>query len=125
MRQKILVNSKLLLLALVLLILSANAQDFQIRTRVDLVVVPFTVKGPNDELISGLQKEDFILLEDGREIRLHCIEELVDAGFDDKQAVDTVTLCRRGVELHIGAVALIMNLAKDEFEEFPEGLWLL
>src|SRR5262245_12699494 len=66
MRQKILVTSKLLLSALLLLILSANAQDFQIRTRVDLVVVPVTVKGHNDELISGLQKEDFIILEDGQ-----------------------------------------------------------
>ncbi|HEY3166516.1 MAG TPA: VWA domain-containing protein [Candidatus Binatia bacterium] len=66
MRQKILVTSKLLLLAVLLLILSANAQDFQIRTRVDLVVVPVTVKGQDDQLITGLQKEDFILFEDGQ-----------------------------------------------------------
>lgn len=42
------------------------AQQFQLRTRVDLVVVPFTVKDSNGELISGLDQDDFEVLEDGQ-----------------------------------------------------------
>jgi len=54
--------------ALVVLLLAWNlaAQDFQIRTRVDLVVVPVSVKGDDDKLINGLTKDDFVLLEDGK-----------------------------------------------------------
>lgn len=36
------------------------------RARIDLVVVPVTVKGGGDRLISGLTKDDFVILEDGR-----------------------------------------------------------
>ena len=43
------------------------AQEFQIRTVVDLVVVPFSVTGDNNALISGLGAEDFTVLEDGVE----------------------------------------------------------
>jgi VWFA-related protein len=66
MRRRILIVSKLLCLALLLLLLSARAQDFQIRTRVDLVVVPVTVKASDDRLITGLQKDDFSVLENGQ-----------------------------------------------------------
>ena len=55
MRRKILIVSKLLCLALLLLLPGAHAQDFQIRTRVDLVVVPVTVKASGDHLITGLR----------------------------------------------------------------------
>jgi VWFA-related protein len=44
----------------------ATAQDFQIRTRVDLVVVPVTVKGPDERILTSLKQEDFVVLEDGR-----------------------------------------------------------
>jgi Ca-activated chloride channel family protein len=47
-------------------VLAASAQDFQIRTRVDLVVVPVSVKASGDKLITGLQKEDFMVLEDNQ-----------------------------------------------------------
>ncbi len=81
MRPKILIAGKVLLLIVLLLLLmgsisaappfqneksSARDQDFQIRTRVDLVVVPVTVKGAKDRLITGLTKDDFILMEDGQ-----------------------------------------------------------
>lgn len=55
-----------LLITLAFVSPGARAQDFQIRTRVDLVVVPVAVKGSGDRLITGLTKEDFIVLEDGR-----------------------------------------------------------
>ena len=59
--------SRFVVLSLLLLILPAAAQDFQIRTRVDLVVVPVTVKAPENKLVTGLQKEDFSVLEDGQQ----------------------------------------------------------
>jgi VWFA-related protein len=43
-----------------------TAQDFQIRTRVDLVVVPVSVKTDGSRLIAGLTKDDFALYEDGQ-----------------------------------------------------------
>src|ERR1700733_9121458 len=66
MRRKILTVSKLILPGLLLWVFTGIAQDFQIRARVDLVVVPVTVKGAGDRLITGLGKDDFIILEDGK-----------------------------------------------------------
>ena len=57
---------KIAIVSLLLLALTAGAQDFQIRTRFDLVVVPVTVKATGGKLINGLQKDDFIVLEDGQ-----------------------------------------------------------
>src|SRR5215813_13950102 len=65
MRRKEISNS-LVCLPLLLLALVASAQDYKIRAKVDLVEVPVTVKGSDDKLITGLTKNDFILLEDGR-----------------------------------------------------------
>jgi len=49
-----------------LLTSGASGQDYKIRAKVDLVVVPVTVKGSSDKLITGLKKDDFVILEDGR-----------------------------------------------------------
>jgi len=57
---------KYLLVPLVLFALVANAQDYKIRAKVDLVEVPVTVKGAGDKLITGLDKQDFVVFEDGR-----------------------------------------------------------
>jgi VWFA-related protein len=66
MRRKIRTVAKLVLPALLLLAVAASAQDYKIRAKVDLVIVPVTVKGSGDKLITGLKKEDFIVIEDGR-----------------------------------------------------------
>jgi Ca-activated chloride channel family protein len=42
------------------------AQDFQLRTKVNLVVVPTTVRDGNGSLVPGLTQEDFEILEDGK-----------------------------------------------------------
>src|SRR5438034_4275754 len=68
MRQEV----KLLLVTALLLAVAAYgayAQDaqYKIRAKVDLVVVPVTVKGGGEKLITNLKKEDFILLEDGHQ----------------------------------------------------------
>ena len=65
MRRKASIVGKLTLLALLTAVV-ASAQDYKIRAKVDLVVVPVTVKGSNGNLVAGLDKEDFVILEDGR-----------------------------------------------------------
>ena len=50
--------------AVVGLVSVLTAQQFQLRTRVDLVVVPFTVKDSDGKLIAGLGPDDFTVLED-------------------------------------------------------------
>src|SRR2546422_3912412 len=65
MRQRIRIV-KLFSLALLFVVLTGIAQDIQIRTRVDLVVVPVSVKNKADRLVTGLSKGDFTVLEDGR-----------------------------------------------------------
>src|SRR5437868_4054859 len=66
MRRKLRIFTKLALLAVLLLAIAASAQDYKIRAKIDLVVVPVTVKGSGEKLISGLSKNDFIVLEDGK-----------------------------------------------------------
>jgi VWFA-related protein len=66
MRRKLPTFTKLLP-ALLFLAVGAPAQDFRLRAKVDLVVVPVTVKDSGGKLISGLAKQDFVVLEDGRE----------------------------------------------------------
>jgi VWFA-related protein len=59
---------KLLLVAALFLAVAAYGQEeqYRIRAKVDLVVVPVTVKGGGDNLVTNLKKENFVLLEDGR-----------------------------------------------------------
>ena len=66
MRPRVRTVAKLILLVILLLVLTGYAQDYRIRAKVDLVVVPVTVKGNGDRLITSLTKDDFIILEDGR-----------------------------------------------------------
>jgi len=68
MRRKTRISIKLALLALLLVAVAAVAQDsqYKIRAKIDLVVVPVTVKGSGDKLISGLTQKDFVIFEDGR-----------------------------------------------------------
>ncbi len=59
--------AKLLLATALFIAAAAYAQDFKIRAKVDLVVVPVTVKGTGDTLVTSLRKEDFVVLEDGHQ----------------------------------------------------------
>ena len=43
-----------------------GAQDFQVRTRVDLVVVPASVQNSDGKLVAGLTGKDFSVFEDGQ-----------------------------------------------------------
>ena len=55
--------------ALVLLLTASplQAQEFQIRASVELVVVPFSVKGDGNALIAGMGSDQFTVLEDNVE----------------------------------------------------------
>src|SRR5690349_20302815 len=65
MRRKGILNN-VACIPLLLLAFIASAQDYKIRTKVDRVEVPVTVKGHDDRLITGLTQKDFVILEDGR-----------------------------------------------------------
>ncbi len=67
MRRKLPSFAKPALLMLLLFAAAALGQDqnYKIRAKIDLVVVPVTVKGSGNKLITGLKREDFVLLEDG------------------------------------------------------------
>jgi VWFA-related protein len=56
----------LIILVLILATVSTGrAQDFQVRTSVDLVVVPTSVRDGKGRLVTGLTQNDFKILEDG------------------------------------------------------------
>ena len=63
MRRKAQIFDKIALFGccIVLFAASGSDQDFKIRAKVDLVVVPVTVKGSGDKLITGLTKDHFII----------------------------------------------------------------
>jgi VWFA-related protein len=56
----------LIFLSIALLFLSADSLRSQFRARVDLVVVPVSVRDSDNRLVPGLAREDFIILEDGQ-----------------------------------------------------------
>jgi VWFA-related protein len=57
-----------------------------IRTGVDLVVIPVTVKGSNGEFVYGLKKEDFTIFEDGK------LQEIRQFSFDQSSLSVAVLL---------------------------------
>src|SRR5437899_846935 len=59
--------AKLFLVTALFIAAAAYAQQFKIRAKVDLVVVPVTVKASGDRLVTTLKQEDFVVLEDGHQ----------------------------------------------------------
>jgi len=57
-----LIAGTLILVAAVML-----GQNYQVRTRVDLVVVPISIRDSDGRLVGGLKQDDFIVREDGRQ----------------------------------------------------------
>src|SRR5215813_10613079 len=53
-------------LILIIVVAFAASARSQIRARVDLVVVPVTVRDSEGKLIAGLSKEDFVVREDNK-----------------------------------------------------------
>src|SRR5207247_6346615 len=59
-------TSTILLGTALFLAVGADAQEFKIHAKIDLVVVPVTVKGAGDKLVTSLAQQDFFIFEDGR-----------------------------------------------------------
>src|SRR5207247_8807582 len=62
----VLSSARFQFLILIVVLASAASARSQIRARVDLVVVPVTVRDSGGKLITGLSKEDFVVLEDNK-----------------------------------------------------------
>jgi VWFA-related protein len=60
------VKIKLLLLIIVMSLASSRSALSQIRAQVDLVVVPVNVRDGDGKLVTGLTRDDFSILEDGK-----------------------------------------------------------
>src|SRR5438046_4943372 len=52
--------------AVLALVCVLGAQDFMVKTRVDLVVVPTSVQDSAGKLVAGLTQKDFTIFEDGQ-----------------------------------------------------------
>src|SRR5213593_944932 len=79
--------SRQILITVLMLIASGSYVRSQIRTRVDLVVVPVSVKDAKGKLVTGLTKDDFIVREDGK------VQTITN--FDTDPQPLSVAICRR------------------------------
>ena len=92
----------------------AFTQDFQIRTRVDLVVVPVTVKGPGDRLITGLTSTDFQVYENGSPQQLSAFSI-------DPVPLSAAVLLDTGLTAHsFSKVQKTLPSLSEAFSEFDE-----
>jgi len=66
------------------------AQDFQVRTNVDLVVVPVSVRGDGGRLVHGLTEKDFTILEDN-------VPQLISNFSADPQPLSAVIVIDTGM----------------------------
>jgi VWFA-related protein len=91
-----------------------TAQDFRVRTTVDLVVVPVSVRGDNEKLVPGLQAKDFTILEDG-------VPQTITNFSDDPQPLSAAILIDTGM----GGIAMrrltpLFIALTDGFSDFDE-----
>ena len=66
------------------------AQNYQVRTSVDLVVVPASVRGANGKLLAGLTQKDFTIFEDG-------IPQTISNFSDDPQPLSAAIIIDTGM----------------------------
>src|ERR1051326_3759767 len=72
------------------LVSTAGVQNYQVRTSVDLVVVPTSVRGDNGQLLAGLTQKDFTVLEDG-------IPQIISNFSDDPQPLTAAIIIDTGM----------------------------
>jgi VWFA-related protein len=90
------------------------AQDFQLKTKVDLVVVPVSARDRNGSLVTSLAQDDFTILEDGK-------PQTVASFSNDPQPLSAVLVVDTGMsgsELH-RLTPLIATLSH-EFQQTDE-----
>jgi len=90
------------------------AQNYQVRTRVDLVVVPTTVRGDNGRLIAGLTKNDFTIFEDG-------VPQTISNFSDDPQRLTAAIVADTGMGgIAMRRLAPLFISITNGFSEFDE-----
>jgi VWFA-related protein len=100
---------------------------YRLRTSVDLVLVPVTVKDSDNNLVADLQRENFRLFEDGEEqpIRHFSVDPfplsallLVDAGLDPRQ-YQTV---QESLSVFLSAIGPYDEFALYAFDTYPRQI---
>ena len=105
---------RLFLLFTLLLGSITAAQNFQVRTRVDLVVVPTSVRDDKGKLVGGLTQKDFTILEDD-------VPQTISNFSDDPQPLSAAII----VDTGMGGTAMrrlvpLFIALTDGFSEFDE-----
>src|SRR5262245_25303431 len=103
----------ILIFTILVTIVTASAQDFQVRTNVDLVVVPVSVRD-GGRLVNGLTREDFSVFEDNA-------QQTISNFSADPQPLSAAILLDTGM----GGIALrrlvtLFIAMTDGFSEFDE-----
>ena len=121
------IRTRALPLLLCLWSFSASAQEIQVRSSVELVVVPVTVKDKNGKLAGGLTPGDFTLSEAGKKqnITSFSIDPvplsaviLIDTGISE----EALTRVKTSFPALIGAFALDDEIAVYRFDKHVEKL---
>src|SRR5215510_8752519 len=77
-------------LSLVSILAAQNAQNYQVRTKVDLVVVPTTVRDDKGKLVPGLTQKDFTISEDR-------VPQMISNFSDDPQRLSAAIVIDTGM----------------------------
>jgi VWFA-related protein len=94
--------------------LVAVAQNYQVRTNVDLVVVPVTVRGDNGKLIAGLTQKDFSITEDQ-------VPQTISNFSDDPQPLSAAIVIDTGMGgISLRRLVPLFITVTNGFSEFDE-----
>jgi VWFA-related protein len=101
-------------IAILVLVTMAAAQGFQVRTRVDVVVVPVAVRDSKGKLVTGLTQKDFTILEDQK-------PQTITNFSDDPQPLSAVIVMDTGMGgLAMRRLVPLFIAVTSGFSEFDE-----
>ena len=107
-------TSIILLIALLLTVSFAVAQDFRVRTKVDLVVVPVSVRDDKGTLVPGLNQKDFAIVEDG-------VPQTISNFSDDPQPLSAAIVLDTGMGgISMRRLVPLFISLTDGFSDFDE-----
>src|SRR5262245_11430473 len=127
MRRVIRTAARILLILLIILPLKTSAGQVQLRSRVEVVLVPVSAKGKNGKLESSLTQSDFAITEDGKKqtITSFSIDPvpisaaiLIDTGISEQ----SLTRVKNSFPVLTGAFANDDELAVYSFDKRVEKL---
>ena len=92
----------------------AVAQDFRVRTKVDLVVVPVSVRDDKGMLVPGLTQKDFAIVEDG-------VTQTISNFSDDPQPLSAAIVLDTGMGgISMRRLVPLFISLTDGFSDFDE-----